>query len=241
MESDMATQPTKAFAAGDAAPLKVCPLTISATVEETTTNPCSINTVCINDIQTNMPVRRTDFCSPTITLSGLKNAIAATGNLPLTQLSSDLDSSNANEANEGTWSCGKTLTMQLTPGTILRHTEQHKFCFDVTNPAMPQAAVPISITVNGCGNRRSGNSCSAVSHQMGSILAITTATIQTRVRQSSSFPCDPANTITVEFKSNVNMLSSCQWKVCWYSENASVRTSLFMYVQGLFSNTAYLG
>ena len=221
----------RGFAEGDAAPLKVCKLEIqSATVEDTSDHPCDSNQIKITNFRTNVPIQKTTFCSPSITVSGLTNAIKTNGVLSLDDLADVTGvteigtqfaaSADATDRSQGTWfnGCNDKRATFAVRATINSHVDKggspHMFGFTLNNPARSQSAVAISLTVSGCGDAKTtGTLCTAPSLQMGSIMRVEEAAMDTRLQQTSSFPCDD-NTITRgTCVSNVKVLSACQWKV----------------------------
>ena len=220
----------RGFAEGDAAPLKVCKLEIqSATVADTSDHPCDSNQIQITDFRTNVPIQKTDYCSPSITVSGLTNAIFAPGVLNLdnlddvtgvTEIGNEVAASVGSAVrSQGTWTntCNQKRATFAVRATINSHVGKaggstHMFGFTVKNPAKAQTAVAVSLTVRGCGDAKTtGTTCTAAVRSMGSIMEVLEAEMETRLQQSSSFPCDD-NTITVDLKSNVKVLSACEWK-----------------------------
>jgi hypothetical protein len=234
MDYDLLTVPLKGFGVGDSAPMKVCPLRIlSANVQSSSSVPCATSTITVSNLQTNVPIIPTANCVPTITIKGLTNMIQTSQFLPLVAppnpgsdtsrpIHADYLSSSSPSSsdgwNKGTWSntCAKSLVVFVRKtlptltycsaglGSDCSSVEySYSFAFDVLNPAKPQPAVSVSIEVNGNGNV--GASCQPVVYTaLGSAASVTAAVPQARVRQSSPFPCDN-NTISVEFKANVDM------------------------------------
>jgi len=145
---------------------------------------------------------KTRFCIPTLIISGLTKAIASNGKLDLVAtangdtalhntdtLYASADTTAA-DANGGAWNdaCStKSLTLHVQKN-IPSHESAHTLAFTVQNPATGQTAVPITLTVAGCGS--SGSSCSSITHALGLAMNVATAVMNAQIRQASSFPCD---------------------------------------------------
>ena len=77
MDHDVKTRPAsfwasttmRGFAEGDAAPLKVCKLEIlSAVVAASSKHPCDSNQITVMNMITNVPILKTNYCTPAITI-----------------------------------------------------------------------------------------------------------------------------------------------------------------------------
>ena len=77
MDHDVKTRPAgfwksttvRGFAEGDAAPLKVCKLEIrSAVVANSSNHPCDSNQITVMNMITNVPILKTNYCTPAITI-----------------------------------------------------------------------------------------------------------------------------------------------------------------------------
>ena len=185
MKADTTTVLTaiKGAVAGDAAPLTVFRLEFEhPTVNQSSSHPCDTNTITIQNLVTSVPIIPTAFCSPEITVYGLKHAIACDdAAVALTGMSSDagpwddqtlvsLDASMPAN-NSGTWNndctsgstsvvgsktlAAKSLTMAVKK-RIDSHTHNYSFAFDVKNPAKGQTAAAVSMEISGCGHHRNG-------------------------------------------------------------------------------------
>ena len=203
MDHDLLTTPASGFAVGDAAPLKVCALEIiSASISQSSSHPCDTSTLTLSNFKTNVPILKTRFCFPTLIISGLAKAIASNGKLDLVATANgeialhntDTLYASANitaeNANGGTWNgaCNnKSLTLHVQKN-ITSHETAHTLAWVLQNPATGQTAVPITLTVAGCGS--SGSSCTSITHALGPAMNVTTAVMNAKIRQASSFPCD---------------------------------------------------
>jgi len=164
-----------------------------------------------------------------VPISGLSNAILVSGVMSLDNLQDEVGvteignhvaaSLDTAARNQGAWSnaCSEKRATFAVRENIASHANKeggspHMFGFTLKNPAKKQDAVAISLTISGCGDAKStGTSCNPASRTMGSIMEVLEAKMDTRLQQSSSFPCD-SNTITVDLRANVKVLSACRWK-----------------------------
>jgi len=203
MDHDSLTTPASGFAVGDAAPLKVCVLEIiSASISQSSSHPCDTSTLTLSNFKTNVPILTTSYCSPTLIISGLTKAIATNGKRDLVAtangetalhntdtLYASADGTAA-DANGGAWNgaCNtKSLTLHVQKD-ITSHETAHTLAWVLQNPATGQTAVPITLTVAGCGS--SGSSCTSITHALGPAMNVDTAVMNAKIRQASSFPCD---------------------------------------------------
>jgi hypothetical protein len=164
-----------------------------------------------------------------VPISGLSNAILVSGVMALDDLAdvagvTEIGNQVAATAfatarRQGTWSNAcleKRATLAVRESIASNAGKDggspHMFGFTLKNPAKRQNAVAISLTISGCGDARStGTSCNSASRTMGSIMEVLEARMDTRLQQSSAFPCDN-NIITVDLRANVKVLSACKWK-----------------------------
>jgi len=145
---------------GDAHALTVRALEFKTTLaEQSTPYPCDVNQIRLT-FKTNVPLLKTERCSPTLTITGLDNAIAPTGFINITQDSWFAATASKFEGYvypgdtyRGSWNnaaTSKTLKLSITSSTMAA--TDYSFNITVRNPAEGQSCPTTSITARDCGD-----------------------------------------------------------------------------------------
>ena len=135
----------------------VSPLNFSATIWQSSPFPCDINTITVSLVHYSVPVLT--LCNPSVTITGLRNAIASDGAINVRDLL------NSNNVQNGSWSTsdvtlsGQTetegmLTLQLANFISGGNSTGFKISFEVVNPNFAQAAPDVRIQAHIMDDRR---------------------------------------------------------------------------------------
>ncbi|MGB1601260.1 MAG: hypothetical protein ACPIOQ_51470, partial [Promethearchaeia archaeon] len=147
--------------------MAVSPLNFESTISQSSPFPCDTNTIKV--VLSHMVVPVMAQCNPTVTISGLRNAIADDGHIAVTDL---LDSQSKN----GTWSTSvsdgadgpvteSTLKLRLSDFIVGSNQSDFEFSFEVVNPNFAQDAPNVLIQAHIHGPGHTSSALSAPNEQ----------------------------------------------------------------------------
>jgi hypothetical protein len=220
----------------EAKPMKVKELRYRSYAGQTSFNPCDNNVIWVKMEAVDLKILHS--CSPTVTISGLTNAQTPSGSISVTNKDQNDATVNGVWTKEtGTFTLDLKSLFSLEAAAKANNKTEDSFktsfhfTFTLINPTSPQKdQSPQIVSKILLGSHHQTTTAAAISrftHSSNTTSALTweTSTVYSlplhvkeldfdvrKIRQATPYPCDD-NKITVDLRSNIDLVVSCQWKI----------------------------
>jgi len=227
VQNDISSLPSGIFlpTPGDAALFSVRSIQLTQnSIMQGSAYPCSVNLICAT-LQANIPLPNASV----ITLSTFTNAIPIFSGIPASsavppQSTSILSSQSVSQLS-GSW-IASSSALQLTFGCTVDAGQIITICFSVQNPPQGQSPASISVSFNLYGSSFVKLMDSSALPQNRPMFVTNPSFTSLLIQQSSPWPCDSQNILTVALTLNVPLFPCCAATIS---------------IQGLATTQSFLG